>query len=1216
MLKLNYSIILKMKNTIVFKILLLCFSFQTYSQTEKLKITEKSGSHSLNSHHYFIENKGQWDDEILFKTSFKGGNLWIQKSKLFFHLKDFAALHENHAEKKCDTCLNKQHALHLNFKNCNEVKRVVKNYPSEEYYNYFLGNDSTKWAKNVRAFKEITMYDLYSGIDLRIIQDDEVTKYEYVVSPNFSPTQISLEIAGADKIVVGNKGELIIKTPLGNIQENKPYAYQVINSKKKQIACEFIVLDSIVKYKIGKYDPNYELIIDPVLVFATYSGSVTDNFGMTATYGHDGSAYSGGTIFGNSYPTPFSGAYNTKSNFTFASNFSQAVASDIFISKYNTDGSKMIWTNFIGGGNNFVGAETVHSLICDKDDNLYAFGATSSLNFPTTQNALQTNHNGGSVFNATFNGAYFGVNGVDIISFQFSSDGTNLNASTYIGGNGNDGINSNLYGVNNSYDGFIYYDSLTGNYGDQFRGEIMLDAQKNIYIASSTRSTNFPLQSPILNSIQGQQDGVILKLTNDLSTLLFSTYLGGSNNDALYSIKIDSSNNIVFCGGTSSSNFPTSNLAYQKVYGGGKADGIIGKINQNNFTLTSATYIGLSQFDQCYFVEIDDEDNIYFIGHSVGGNWPVINSIYQIPNSTQIIVKMDSLLKTIIQSTKYGSGNPNKRDISPAAFLVDDCKNIYVSGWGANIIQTNEKLIDMPITSNAFIANPPNGYDFHLFAINRTFEKMIYGSYLGGNKADEHVDGGTSRFDKNGVIYQSICGGCGGHSDFPTTSIAWSQKNLSRNCNNIVLKFDFEILAVPKITFSNDTSCVENYIKLINTSTGYNKFYWEDLNTKEIDSIHDTITKFYTIPGDYQINLNVKNDVCNRNELSVAKLKIIPNDILIPKIPLVEHCEPRKDTIILKTNKKGNKFTWSLSNDFSPLINNNIQDSILIYESNTSTKLYYKIENRYCYKIDSVDINVLNADLKLNNKPLYCQYTMDTISVNLTTPHDRYTYNWNVPYIFNSSVNNDSIFFVPDKSGEIIFTAISEKGCKRSDTIEINLLSTTFNQIDINATPKTILRGETTQLEEKSNNYTYTWLYQNDSILGTQNPIKIRPKKSSYYTLKISQDACTISDTIHINVIEDWVCDFPFIFVPNAFSPNNDGENDTLFVRGRPAYQIEFRVFNRWGENVFYSNDLKKGWDGTYKGEKLPPDVYDYYLIVQCIDETKKQIQGNVTLLK
>ena len=1169
------------------------------------------------SMHYFIENKGQWDEQILFKSSFKGGNLWVQKSKLFFHLKDFAALHENHAGKICDTCVNKQYALHVNFKNCNEPTKILKNNPTEEYYNFYLGNDSTKWTKEVRGFQQVTLSNLYNGIDLRLIQEDEVTKYEYIVAPNFSPSQISLEVAGAKKLYLGRTGELIINTPLGNIQEKKPFAYQLIKSVKKEIPCEFIIKDSTIFYKLGKYDPTIELVIDPILVFATYSGSVTDNFGMTATYGYDGSAYSGGTIFGNSYPTPDKGVYNAKSNFTFSSNYSQAVASDIFISKYTPDGTKMIWTNFIGGGNDFEGAETVHSLICDKENNLYAFGATSSLNFPTTQNAFQKNHNGGSSFNASFNGAYFGNNGSDIVTFQLSSDGINLKASSYLGGKGNDGINSNIYGVNNNYNGFIYYDSLTGNYGDQFRGEIMLDSLKNVYISTSTRSIDFPMVKSISTTLKGQQDGLIIKMDNSLENILFSTYIGGSNNDALYSIKIDSSYNIVYCGGTSSTDFPITSNAYQQTFGGGKADGVIGKINQKNYNLVASTYLGLNLFDQCYFVESDENNEIYIIGHSVGGNFPVINSIYQIPNSTQIIVKMDSLLTTIIKSTKYGSGNPNKKDISPSAMLVDVCKNIYVSGWGANIIQTSEKLSNMPISTNAFLSTPPNGFDFHLFAINREFENMIYGSYLGGDKADEHVDGGTSRFDKNGVIYQSICGGCGGHSDFPTSPNAWSNNNLSLNCNNIVLKFDFEILANPRISFTSDTVCTENKITLINNSSGYDQFYWEDLNSKEIDSTHDTLIKYYNTPGNYQINLYVKNKVCNRNELSVANLTILPNDVSIPPLPTYTYCKPNKiDTLLLKTNGKGTFFNWSLNKDFNPLINTNTSDSTFIYTFLKSEVLYYKIENEYCYKIDSLKTDIQNASLLVNDKPFYCQFKKDTITAMILNTDEKFNFKWISPYSYTNSQKNDSIFFTPDKNNEVIVLAEGENGCKLSDTVSIKIFSTNFNDIKLMATPKTILKGEKTIIEEVSNKYNYSWYTENDSILGNSNPMTVKPNKSTYYTLKINQDACTIFDTVMVHVIEDWECEFPYIFVPNAFSPNNDGENDTLYVRGRPAYQIEFRVYNRWGENVFYSNDLNHGWDGTYKGEKLPPDVYDYYLIVQCIDENKKQIQGNITLLK
>jgi gliding motility-associated-like protein len=86
--------------------------------------------------------------------------------------------------------------------------------------------------------------------------------------------------------------------------------------------------------------------------------------------------------------------------------------------------------------------------------------------------------------------------------------------------------------------------------------------------------------------------------------------------------------------------------------------------------------------------------------------------------------------------------------------------------------------------------------------------------------------------------------------------------------------------------------------------------------------------------------------------------------------------------------------------------------------------------------------------------------------------------------------------------------------------------------------------------------------------------------------------------------------------VPNAFTPNGDNENDVLFVRGQLLEKMVFRVFNRWGEMVFETYDRSSGWDGTFRGRQLDPDVYDWYLEATCIDESQSIIKGNVTLMR
>ena len=160
-----------------------------------------------------------------------------------------------------------------------------------------------------------------------------------------------------------------MKTTIGEIREERPYAYQEINGQRKEINCSYLMgKDGILHYEVGNYDANYPLVIDPILVFATYNGAVSDNFGMTATYGNDGTAYSAGVVYGNNFPLPSLASFDTSSNFTsIAGNYG---ITDVFITRFSADGSTMLWSSFLGGGDHLQGTEIAHSLICDSLNNL------------------------------------------------------------------------------------------------------------------------------------------------------------------------------------------------------------------------------------------------------------------------------------------------------------------------------------------------------------------------------------------------------------------------------------------------------------------------------------------------------------------------------------------------------------------------------------------------------------------------------------------------------------------------------------------------------------------------------------------------------------------------------------------------------------------------------------------------------------------------------
>ncbi len=542
------------------------YGFFSYAQ-------EIEHDHSLQ--HAFIENGGQWDENVLFQAKFQGGNLWIEQGKMMFHLQDFSKLQQYHASPKdgIDVSEYNQTVLHVNFPGSNKVTSIKKSEPTNAYYNYFLGNNKSRWASNVRGYGEAILEDFYTGIDLKLIEELEQLKYEFHVQPGIDPSMIKLDYVGHEKLRIKNSGDLVVSTTLGEIIEEKPYAYQIVNGRIVDVECDFKLVNNQVTFILGEYSPYAVLVIDPILVFATYSGSVTDNFGMTATYGYDGTAYSAGTVYGNAYPTPDPLAYQVISNITVPD--VNVVTTDAFISKYSADGTTMIWTTFVGGGDNTQGTETSNSLICDAQNNIYLFGVTSSSDFPIV-GGYQSTFGGGTALNVAFNGTNFHNDGTDIYIVKFSSNGQNLLGSTYMGGAENDGVN--YKNSSGTYSSVAAYDSLTTNYGDQYRGEIMLDNLGNCIVASCSRSSDFPVLSAFQATNAGKQDGVIFKLSSNLSTLQWSSYYGGTENDACYTVKIDSSYNILFGGGTCSNNLPFMGTGWQPTYNGGITDGFVVKL--------------------------------------------------------------------------------------------------------------------------------------------------------------------------------------------------------------------------------------------------------------------------------------------------------------------------------------------------------------------------------------------------------------------------------------------------------------------------------------------------------------------------------------------------------------------------------------------------------------------------------------------------------------
>ncbi|MGM0478028.1 MAG: gliding motility-associated C-terminal domain-containing protein [Bacteroidota bacterium] len=1173
-----------------------------------IKAQEVTHSHSV--HHAFIENKGQWPDHVFFMNRFGSGNMWVEDGRVLFHLQDYDRMNDAHFNRSSvgDSSLYfKQEVINLHFEGANPIEDVERKQPTEHYYNYHIGKKREKWTSEVRGYNEFTLKSVYDAIDVRFIEQEREIKYEFVVAPGADPNAIRMKYANQKKLAIDDDGNLQIEGELGVIKEQEPYAYQIVNGQIREIGCSFQLDGDEVTFELDEFNERVELIIDPTLVFATYCGAISDNFGMSATYGYDGTAYNAGMVYGNDYPMPDGSAYDVNSNMTVAD--VGVATTDAFISKYSPDGETMLWSTFFGGGDNTQGTDVPHSLICDRDNNVYAYGVTSSQDFPVV-NGFQTAHAGGDPLSINFNGTDFGNAGTDIFVAKFSENGQNLMGSTYVGGAGNDGVNYLISGGN--YNSVNAYDSLTTNYGDQFRGEIMLDSVNNILVGSCTRSSDFPTANPFQPTTGGQSDGVVFKIENDFSALQWSSFYGGTENDAVYSVKVDSSANIVFAGGTSSSDLPNTAGAYQAAYGGGETDGFIGKLTPDGQTLTQSTYLGMADYDQVFFVEIDRLDNVFVVGQSNGGNFPVVNASYSNPNSSQFIAKLTPDLSTLEGSTVFGSGSTTF-DISPSAFLVDICGNMYVSGWGANILQSNP-VSGLPVTSDAFQQTPPNGFDFYLIVIERDFNSLLYGTYMGGAASDEHVDGGTSRFDKNGVVYQGVCGGCGGNSDFPTTPDAWSDQNLADNCNALVFKFDFNLIPNADFSVENNVGCAPFEVTFDNFSSQSDSYVW-DFGNGDLDSTTFEPTVNYSTPGTYDVFLYVTDSVCLITDTAQITIEVTP-EIDLDAIPPVSLCNPETLNFTANSNGTATSFVWSSDSNLSDTLNSDLTDSTVTIPDPESGYYYFQASNAGCSVMDSVEVDFTSASINLTGTSNLCLGDEVIITAESDTSGITFSgYDWSADSIIVSGDGTNTVVVNPEETQYLYLSATASNGCQVEDSIMLSVSAIDETLVNAEASDENVPYGTTVTLDATPSGYNYIWQPVNAVDDPNQQTTTAYMEETTEFTVLVSDGICTKEAAVIVEVFE-FVCDEPFVFVPNAFSPNGDQENDVLYVRSDIVEEVVFRIYNRWGELVFETTDMSKGWDGTYKGKPMDPDVYDYYLDGYCIDGQSFLIQGNVTLIR
>ncbi|MBI3717617.1 MAG: PKD domain-containing protein [Sphingobacteriales bacterium] len=1187
-----------------------------------LVLTTSSVNSQNGSPVQYVENKGQWDPSILYKGDVGNASFYINKkgfSVLIHHPEDYQNILESVHEHKDSSANNlrngnkhlRSHLYKVSFQDANDDIQLVADKMLPYYNNYFYGNDQSKWAGNCRIYLGVTAKNIYKGIDARFYSEAGQLKYDLIVAPGADVRKIQMKYDGIEKLSI-RQNQLIIPTSVGESKELYPYSYQYLNNARQNVDCKFVVNGNTVSFDVRNYSGETALVIDPTIVFATLSGSRGDNWGMSATYGPDGSFFGGSIVLSPGFPVT-SGAYDEN----YAGGVSP-VPSDMAIMKFSPLGNTLLWATYIGGSGN----EQPHSLIADNQGNLVIAGRTNS----------PVNNNGGGIpYPAT--GAYGNLGAADIVVTKLNASGSAIVGSMRIGGTDIDGANIEQTRQNAN--------SLKQNYGDDARSEVILDGSGNILVASNSQSSDLNFPGSPQAALDGRQDGVVLKLNANATALIWGTFLGGKGDDASYVLSINPLNQHIYvAGGTSSTDFPgVSAGVLQPAFGGGVADGFVADLTDNgaSATLNKSTYLGTSGIDQVYGIQFDEKGFPYVMGQTTG-NWPVLNAVYSVANSRQFISKLKPDLSAFVYSTCFGTAGATYPNISPVAFLVDKCENVYVSGWGSTYIATVENFRmegtrGLPTTADAFQAST-DGSDFYFFILQKNAASQLFGSFFGEvgnqNSFGEHVDGGTSRFDRQGVIYQGICANCGSRPKpvWPATFGTLSTVNgAGDGCNfgalKIAMNFSGVDVGLKAVGAKQLNFCLPATVEFADTLRLAKQYIWDFGDGSKRDSTTQyTLQHTFTSAGYFNIMvIGIDSNTCNVADTAYLKIKVTTDSVKIGfNYTRRQPCTSltfdftNTSTISPPTPAPGPKsFVW-IWNDGSPP-DSSYNATHTFPGPGTYDVQLVLVDTNYCnaYEIvHAVNFTVAStivADFSVSNLCANQDIGIVDKSVGATT------YLWDFGDGTTSTDSKPSHTYASEGTYTITLTITNPNSCNLQD---VKTQQITINPLPVAAFSYTPNPSQdnvpTTFINNSSPDAVrFLWSFGDGTTSDDKNPIHQYKASGTFDVWLRAYNSFGCADSISQKVEARIVTG---VVVPNAFTPNNDGKNDVLYVKAFGVSKMTFRIYNRLGQKIFESSDIESGWDGKYKGVLQPTDAYAYTLNIEFFDGKKQRLKGDITLIR
>ncbi len=660
------------------------------------------------------------------------------------------------------------HTAHVQtrLRNADPSARMRPEQRLEGTANYFVGRPE-RWQTDVAGFGGIRYENAYPGVDLIFHGEKGRLEYDFVVAPHADPSAIQLELSGHSAARVNQSGDLAISTVAGELEWKHPEIYQTIGGTRHPVAGRFLVIGgNVVRFEIGEYDPGQTLVIDPALKYSTYIGGKGNDSARGIGVDGAGNVYVGGStstpdlntvsalqanfgggtaamLSGDGFVAKFSpagtllyltylggsqddsifalavdsagNAYVTggtnSSDFPVVNAFQNAFAGaggsltrsgDAFVAKLNPAGNKLLYSTYLGGSQDDLGL----AIAIDGAGNAYIGGATASPNFPTTP--------GGTPYQATFGGA-----GGEPIRHE-----TDIVPEWEPG----DGFAAKLDPTGSK----LLFSTFLGGTLDDVAMSIAVDSSSNVYVGGCTISPNFPVKNALQSNFGGTDsmniffslgDGFVVKLNPGGSDAIYSTYFGGSGDDCIVAIALDSSGSLHMTGTTTSQDLKITPGAYQKVFRGyvtlpqdvamGFGDAFVAKLNPAGSQISYLTYLGASFNDGGVGIAVDSTGDAYVAGFSDSFDLFVTPNALQPKMAgdggiSQFLFYGDAFLAVLnptgtgVYYSSYFGGNEDER---PLGLALDSSGTVYMVG---NTVSTN-----LPVTPNA-LQKTFGGIDGHV----------------------------------------------------------------------------------------------------------------------------------------------------------------------------------------------------------------------------------------------------------------------------------------------------------------------------------------------------------------------------------------------------------------------------------------------------------------------------------------------------------------------